>query len=86
MIITFVRDGVPKFRPEDGKDLQPVPNYNMTTRPTVVIRDVYYNRDESETVDVVKDSCTIEIVNDPKRARRKKLMPVSVALPAAGKN
>ena len=83
MIITFVRDGVPKFRPEDGKDLQPVPAYNMTTRPTVVIRDVYYNRDEGEAVDVVKDSCTIEIVNDPKRARRKKLMPVSLALPTA---
>ena len=86
MIISFVRDGVPKFRAEDGGALESAPAYNTTTRPTVVIRDVYYNRDEGETVDVVKDSCTIGIVNDPKRERRRKLMPVSVALPAAGKN
>ena len=75
MIVEFVRTGVPRFRAQDGGELKTAPNYNTTTRPTVVIRNVKPGED------VVTDSCAIEIVNDPKRARRTKLMPVSEALP-----
>lgn len=83
MIISFVKDGVPKYRTNDGDAKTETPTeYRMKTddvvkvpRSTIIIRDLEPNA-EAEN-----GNCTIEEVADPHRERRRLLMPVSEALP-----
>ena len=83
MIVAFVKDGVPKYRTNDGAAKTETPKeYRVKTddvvkvpRSTIIIRDLEPN------VEPEWSNCPIEEVADPRRERRRKLMPVSEALP-----
>ena len=84
MIISFVKDGVPKYRANDGDEKLNVPEEyalerqvkkGQKPRSTIMVRDLEPNAKPEF------GNCKIEEVADPLRARRKLLMPVSEALP-----
>ena len=86
MIVEFVKDGVPKYRANDGdqKPMAVPAEYRMENRmqgmtvpprSTIIIRDLEANADPGT------GNCKIEEVGDPLGERRRLLMPVSKALP-----